>query len=345
MGLFDFIKNKKSGITPPPIPDASTPHPIPQQEFVQELKAECVKNSFEDFFTLDICHLEKYFNGNHEFSSIREGTTPKRVTIVPVDSDMGLFYKAIITQFETGEFNVELWADRKELTTELCDFVQFCTKVFGKTKAGDGIITEKDHYLMSAGSFSRMWDKIWIDIQTNNYDQQVITMTLFSPKQIDLENVQDDDHGPINDIIPIIQRFFQTDLDNLPIGDDDIFDTNERDGALIVRYKKNLQYSELGLFNVLEVIKRPDGTYCASFISNSCEINNQFKDFVDCCAAVLGPDLVMKRGKFTKLDDDDAYEKSFSRYWHQIHISQNEFDEDEPFNITIHNVNRNDPTQ
>lgn len=160
------------GQVPPPLPESA----IPVVEAVE------VKRAIEEYFSIDIHNLRQFFDPNGADFIERNGRKC-RYKSVRLDNDMGIFHKAEIIGFEHDSYNISFWSHTQEITPEICDFVQLCTKLFGETKQGEGEIVQKDYKLAKLGIFSRMWDRVWIDMETDEYDTQVMVITLFNPSQ------------------------------------------------------------------------------------------------------------------------------------------------------------------
>lgn len=158
MGLFDIFKKKENQ--------------------VEELEAIPVRQSLAEFFSIDIHNLNQYLS--HDTDNGLKYTA----TVQELNNDMGLFKEAIIKRFkEDGSYQVELWADRTGMTSDLSEFVTICCKLYGPTKGGEGEITQRDYTLIERGAFSRLWDKVWVDMSTNEDGNKVMTITLFNPEQ------------------------------------------------------------------------------------------------------------------------------------------------------------------
>lgn len=162
MGLFDIFKKK------------------PYKEEPEEIEAVPVRKSIEEFFSIDIHNLKAYTEagvdmGNHKLSAIA------------LNNDMGLFTHAIIREFVDGSYNVEFKSDKNFMTTELSEFISVCVSIFGPTKAGETYLTDRDFLFIQRGCFSRLWDKIYIDMMTNENGVKTMNITIFSPKQYNYE--------------------------------------------------------------------------------------------------------------------------------------------------------------
>ncbi len=158
MGLFDIFKKKENQ--------------------VEELEAIPVRQSLAEFFSIDIHNLGQYL------SEDSDNGLKYTVTIQKLNNDMGLFKEAIIKRFKgDGSYQVEFWADRAGMTADLSEFVTVCSKLFGQTKTGESEITQRDYTLIERGAFSRLWDKVSVDMSTNDDDHKVMTITLFNPEQ------------------------------------------------------------------------------------------------------------------------------------------------------------------
>ena len=153
--------------TPPPLPIES----IPEVEVVE------VKQTIEEFFSIDIHRLGRYFDPNGADFIERNGKKI-RYKNVRLNNDMGIFYKAEIIGFEGGSYNISFWSQTNEITPEICDFVQLCTKVFGTTKNGEGDVVQQDYNHAKCGLFSRMWDRVWVDMET---DEKIIHLIVACP--------------------------------------------------------------------------------------------------------------------------------------------------------------------
>lgn len=162
-------------------PIEQTPPQLPE-ETIPVVEAVEVKRTIEEFFSIDIHNLGQFFDPNG-LDFIEMNGRKRRYKNVRLDNDMGIFNKAEIIGFEHDSYNISFWSHTQEITPDICDFVQLCTKLFGETKQGEGEIVQKDYKLAKLGIFSRMWDRVWIDMETDEYDTQVMVITLFNPSQ------------------------------------------------------------------------------------------------------------------------------------------------------------------
>lgn len=162
-------------------PIEPTPPPIPI-EAIPEVEVMEVKQTIEDFFSIDIHNLGKFFDPNGSDFIERNGQR-QRYKNVRIDNDMRIFHKAEIIGFEDDSYNISFWSQTSDITPEICDFVQLCFKLFGSTKNGEGEIVQQDYKFAKLGIFSRMWDRVWVDMETDEYDSTVMVITLFHPEQ------------------------------------------------------------------------------------------------------------------------------------------------------------------
>lgn len=158
MGLFDFIRKKRA------------------EENIEAVKATPARTAIDDFFSIDIRQLNNYTQ-----NAVNMGKYS--ISAVPLPLDLGLFDSATIRKFDDGSFNIEFIGNKGVITADLSEFISLCVKQLGPDKSGATYLTEKDFRLLDMGAFSRMWDNVWVDMQTNEQEEKIICITIFNPKQ------------------------------------------------------------------------------------------------------------------------------------------------------------------
>lgn len=162
MGLFSFLKKKDSNVS--------------YQDPIEEVVETPSRKTIDDFFSLNICDLKQFTKDATDMGRYKLG-----VKILP--DDMGLFHSAVIREFTDGSFNVEFKSDKAVITKDLSDFISICVEQFGPDKSGASHLSDKDFLFLRSGLFSRRWDQVCIDMETNDEDIKVINLVLFNPKQ------------------------------------------------------------------------------------------------------------------------------------------------------------------
>lgn len=151
MGFFDLFKKK-------------------------QILVEDSKNEISDFFKVDINNLFQYspVYSHSETSSL--GNEVKHYNLKLKELELGIFLEIEIIKVGENECNLIFKGVRNEMTSDLSEFISFCTKKYGLDMSGNGVITETEYEDIKHNVFSRMWDKVWIDNMTSNN----IIMTIFS---------------------------------------------------------------------------------------------------------------------------------------------------------------------
>lgn len=97
--------------------------------------------------------------------------------------------------------------------------------------------------------------------------------------------------------------------------------TAEIDGKTALQRRIELQPIQMGMFNLLDVTKFPDGTIWLDFLSSAYAPNKQFMDFMAYCASVWGTDS-LGRGVPSQADMDPLRRGTFGRTWQNVKIVQ-----------------------
>lgn len=160
MGIFDIFKKKHNNTVPPPppIPAINTIPPIPEPQKTSK--------ALKDFFKVDIVNL-------------RPDDGESRIVLE--NPELGIFNYVDFNFPNDGTVNIQFLSLHKRFSPELIEFINSCAKTFGPTKQGDTVITEKDKMLLLQGVFSRLWDKVWIDVTTDpGTGLKAIDITIFN---------------------------------------------------------------------------------------------------------------------------------------------------------------------
>lgn len=97
--------------------------------------------------------------------------------------------------------------------------------------------------------------------------------------------------------------------------------TSEIDGKNALQRRIELQPIQMGMFNLLDVTKFPDGTIWLDFLSSAYAPNKQLMDFMAYCTSVWGTDSV-GRGVPSQSDMAPLRRGTFGRTWQHVKIVQ-----------------------
>lgn len=97
--------------------------------------------------------------------------------------------------------------------------------------------------------------------------------------------------------------------------------TAEIDGKTVLQQRIGLQPIQMGMFNLLDVTKFPDGTIWLDFLSSAYAPNKQLMDFMSYCASVWGADS-LGRGLPSQADMAPLRRGTFGRTWQNVKILQ-----------------------
>ena len=113
--------------------------------------------------------------------------TLKKISSAKTDPDEGLSKESLELLLRNEDLNDK--RQDRELRKSYAQkiFISVCVLIFGPTKAGETYLTDRDFLFIQRGCFSRLWDKIYIDMMTNENGVKTMNITIFSPKQYNYE--------------------------------------------------------------------------------------------------------------------------------------------------------------
>lgn len=97
--------------------------------------------------------------------------------------------------------------------------------------------------------------------------------------------------------------------------------TAEIDGKTALQRRIELLPIQMGLFNLLDVTKFPNGTIWLDFLSSAYAPNKQLMDFMSYCASKWGADS-LGRGVPSQADMEPLRHGTFGRTWQNVKIVQ-----------------------